>query len=268
VVPVHELRRHAGYLRKLGLAQADRAVSLQHGLIGAQRPLRHQAGGDADLTHERADGEGHERAHHPDGVLAAETGIAQRGQRALNGQQLGRRCGRAAHHDHRAPRIGPAHLPERVRLAPQLILPAGTGIEGEVDAGHDVLGHAVEQRRLAGNVVVERHDPGAELRSYPAHRKRSDALALDELHGGGDDPLTAQLHAVNVPPARHQSSPECSCRRPRHGRPARAITGSPLPPGKRQRRQRAASCRGFAAQCLSPGLKAAHQRARNGIERI
>jgi len=32
----------------------------------------------------------------------------------------------------------------------------------------------------------------------PAHRDRVDAFPLDQLHGGGDDPLTGQLHAANV----------------------------------------------------------------------
>ena len=61
-----------------------------------------------------------------------------------------------------------------------------------VELADDGVDHAVEQRLLVGDVVVQRHRLDPELLAEPAHRQRAETLVVGEGHGRLQDEVSAQ----------------------------------------------------------------------------
>ena len=60
------------------------------------------------------------------------------------------------------------------------------------DAGHEGLHHGVEELLLARDVAVQRHRLDAELLPEPTHGEAGQAVGVDELQRGLDDPVATE----------------------------------------------------------------------------
>ena len=69
--------------------------------------------------------------------------------------------------------------------------PTGSGSRQRELRG-DAIGDAREQLVLVGEVLVQGHRLDAELLSQAAHRDRREPLAIGEVDGGVEDPVTRQ----------------------------------------------------------------------------
>src|SRR5262249_53236732 len=64
-----------------------------------------------------------------------------------------------------------------------------------VDLLHHVLGDAVEDVLLVGDVVVQRHRLGADELAEAAHGERGDALLIGDTYGGPQDAVPGERDA-------------------------------------------------------------------------
>jgi len=82
-----------------------------------------------------------------------------------------------------------------MRLHLQVLLPAGRQAAragGLVELVHDDLDDAVQQLLTTRHVAVERHRLDPQVGTQPTHRELAQAVAVDELHGGAQDPHLIQ----------------------------------------------------------------------------
>ncbi len=83
-------------------------------------------------------------------------------------------------------------LAERLADRSELIGPVGGGIDGEVEAGVDLIDQAIDQVGFALHVRVQRIRADMEALCQPAHRKRIRTVLLEEGESRLDDLLARQ----------------------------------------------------------------------------
>ena len=148
-----------------------------------------QSGREPGLAHQQAQHAGGERTHDPDRVGSAEPRLPQGGERSLGRPQQTRRDTSPGQREHRAAGVRPGDLAESRDQRLHLVLRARAGQARPCDAGHYLVGDAIEQGVGGGNVAIQRYQAATQLGCQALHRDCSDAVGFDELDRGGDDAL-------------------------------------------------------------------------------
>ena len=182
---VREGLRHRGHL---GLRHLDVAAALgrvEELLAEPDGPAAQRVQGVVgEVVGEAAGAQGGEHA-----LVVRDQRRAQRGPRLQHRRQpLVAEHDRAGGDDPGPQRRGPVAL----RLRPAARADLG------VQLPDDGVDHAVEQRLLVGDVVVERHRLDAELLAEAAHRQRTQALVVDQRDRRLEHEVAAQrpLHGL------------------------------------------------------------------------
>jgi len=88
--------------------------------------------------------------------------------------------------------------PLRAMYARQAFAPLSL-VWRQVDFAHDQGNEAVHDRRLAGEVVIERNAVDAQLGAELAHTELGDALLIDHLKSRGQDSLSGKRADLCAP---------------------------------------------------------------------
>jgi hypothetical protein len=120
-----------------------------------------------------------------------EAGLAEAADHGVVVPEVGRAGGGPRLHQGDRPGVAAEGGPGRVGPLAHGLLPAPLP-RRKVDLAEDVVDHAVQQRVLAGHVVVERHGLDPELVGQLAHAQRGDAVLVGQGDRRAQDPLRGQ----------------------------------------------------------------------------
>jgi hypothetical protein len=143
-----------------------------------------------------AEGVGPERVVDAGRAVGGEARLEQRAHEGLHPAPSTRRADHPRRDEGQSSRV---RLYEQVQAGKQkadLVAPVGlAGRQADGDR-RDRLGHAVEDRLLVGEMVVEAHRLDAGVGGESSHVQRAEALAIDDRQGELDDALTSEEPAL------------------------------------------------------------------------